>query len=76
MFLLRSLDREPMVVLGALLGLTGVSFALIAPQVRQRLGYDTSQWHGLDYEKRAYERSRTAEFVRETLGKAPTLRRQ
>jgi hypothetical protein len=74
-FFLRSLDREPMVVVATALGLVGVSFALLGPKIRKRLGYETFQWHGVDHEKLAVEKAHAAEFVREIGGQAPVLKR-
>ena len=76
LFLRRCVDREPMVVVACFLGLTGVSFAMFAPKIRRRLGYDTSQWYGVDQEKVAIERLQTAQFVRGARGHAPTLTRE
>lgn len=40
-FMRRSLDKDPMVVLATVLGLTGVAFALCGPPIRRALGYET-----------------------------------
>jgi hypothetical protein len=74
-FVRRSLDREPMVVVACIFGAIGVSFATIGPAVRSSLGYQTFQWYGVDREKLAAEQADTAQFVRETLGQAPQLKR-
>ena len=74
-FIRRSLDKEPMVVVSCLMGAVGVSFAMLGPKLRKRLGYETYQWDGVDKEKVAVEHTKTAQFIREALGQAPQLKR-
>lgn len=47
-FLKYYLDCEPMVVVACGLGGIGIATAAIAPRVRDSLGYDTTQYFGLD----------------------------
>ena len=73
-FIRRTLDREPMAVVGAMFGIIGVSFATMGPVVRSALGYNTFQWNGVDKDALAVERAATSQFVREALGQAPQLK--
>ena len=63
LFMRRSLDKEPMVVLGGALGAVGVGFALAGPPIRRALGYETFQWYGVDEEEVAVKK--TEKFVYE-----------
>ena len=75
-FLMRSLDREPMVVLAGGFAAIGVALVAVGPPVRRALGYDTRQFYGVEvhHEAKHVERAETVEFERQAVGQAPKRR--
>ena len=65
-FLMRSLDREPMLVLAGGFASLGVALVAVGPPLRRALGYDTRQFYGVEvhHEAKHVQVAEKAEFER------------